>query len=183
MDYLEHAYKMKLSLNQVYVTYLIFKKDYASLYKYINEATPLFDIEIEDLIQKGLVYNYTEGNDFSSDSIELTPKCKNYWRKALTSLDLGQELWDSYPNMIYLESAKKFVSAKSCDKEKILLAYQDKINNNEKRHMKVLQLLNEAKKLNLISMGIEKFILSEQWTALDELVQGEARSSYGQKEL
>lgn len=142
----------------------------ANIYKFADQVRPWNPTEIDDLVKRGLIYDY---NDKTGEKDESYP---DYMEVSQTFADLlvqpphvlGEDLWQQYPNFIHVEGKK--VRAKTCDKDELIEKYNSIINGSRKQHKKVMDALNYDKKRNGISMGIEKYVKSRQWeTTLEEM--------------
>jgi hypothetical protein len=161
--------RLKISPNQFLICWLVYEKDMASTIKYYQENPKnRFSIEdIEYLVENDFLLRLSKDkNNNNLDYFMTTPKFTE--NLIVDEDDAGDEIWDAYPSWLMVNNHK--VSAKSCDKDDLKRKYSLKIKGSMKKHLQIMATLKEYVNRNngLATMGIEKFVGSEQWNVLEE---------------
>lgn len=172
--------RLKISPTQWWFMYLLHTKNYPAMLQYIEEVKPFPKADIEDLLERGFIIdlNRPEGEVWA-DLFSLTDKGQTLM--FIHTNDAGEELWAKYPNFIMVDAAR--VSAKTVDKDDLMETYADIISHNPVYHRRVLELLEYAIRNGMINMGIEKWVRSRQWESLEELMDREEDTRYGEQEV
>lgn len=130
-----------------------------AILKSLMERGVLKTVEIPDSIK------FVEAEKLSFNKVFL----KKFRR---FSLDMGQELWDAYPKLGYVnEKEIPLTSLKTFNSEDELFScYAKMINYDEEKHRKILKLIEWAKetKMSFINMNIESFVKGRVWEAIEE---------------
>lgn len=144
----------------------------ANVYKYADQVRPWNPNAIQDLVDRGLVYDYNGYTGGSKDSYPDRMEVSQEFAKLVIEPPhvLGEDLWDAYPNFLDVDGKK--VRAKTCDKDDLIEKYNKIIQGSRKMHSKVMTALEYDKKYNGITMGIEKYVKSRQWEATIEEMSG-----------
>lgn len=109
------------------------------------------------------------------DNLKVTNKFQDeFWIEAVVA---GEELWNNYPNFLQIKGKQN--SAKSCNKEALIVNYMKKVSHSREKHNYVMDMLDKAKRNDLINMGIEKWVASEQWNVVRDF-QEEEEDPYAQ---
>ena len=111
-----------------------------------------------------------KGEKFNPEDIELNKNFMKTFYKC--SGQLGQELFMNYPYS--LESGGRTFILNNITKgynsmEELFYDYGRIIKFNPETHKEVMQLLNFAKKHNLITFGIVEFIKSYKWLTIKKM--------------
>lgn len=141
---------------------------------YINASKGFTKKELQDLEDRGYLENHNEPGKYNVKYYLATEK---FYDEIFADTNFaGEELWNAYPNDLIIDGKK--CSAKTGDKEDLIKLYvTKKIKYNKNAHKKVLEAL-EKQKLEGITMGIEKWIRSEQWKNVKQDV---TKPGYGEK--
>ena len=110
---------------------------------------------------------YPEDVEFNSNFL------KNYFKY---SYELGEELFKAYPMSMIVQGIQHSllnISKKYNSLEEAYFAYGKAIGHNPVKHKRVLELLEWAKDNKLINYGICEFIISQKWTELERLQNGD----------
>lgn len=169
--------KHKMTLEQ-YMTCYVLQKDkernskdsfpISNLYRYTENIKPLDTDELKDLIDRGFLKH--TGHTLVPDMLEVTDKFK---QEVFNSWTNFEQLFEVYPNRIDLGPGKGSASLKSLDKPLEEMAeYYAKIVRTQKKHRRILELTEWAKKNGLINMGIQKFVYQRFWTQLEDKYEG-----------
>lgn len=170
-DFLKFLYKNKISPNQFTLCYMLSQvyngKETPSIkpifYEFVANFPKCFsEEEANDLIERGYLVNLDTNGKLRLDMLQATDKFNKLW--FMDTFVGGEELWNLYPDWLYIKNTK--VPAKSCSKDDVIGYYLKAINYNRKKHIMVLETLEKAIKDNMINSGIEKWVLSHQWEIL-----------------
>ena len=170
--------KFEINANQLLFLIIVHKKDYAPLYKFVTEGAGFDPEEIDELIEKGLVINLNDKDDYYLDSFITTDK-------FITGLYFEDEeiapseFWDAYPRMLYIDG-KRF-AARNTDKDKFFEDYTKEIDMRVDKHQEIMKCLEYAVKNKLVNMGIRKWFDSKQWETIEEEMK--QRKEAGNREL
>lgn len=124
----------------------------------------------ESLKLKGIILKNYNPKSYSPDEIEFNKNfIKSYFK---LSGELGQELWKHYPANMFLNG--KVVSLKNFTKSFITLDelyfhYAKTIGHNLQKHQEIIEILDWAKKNDLVTIGIVEFISSRKWEEYQQL--------------
>lgn len=129
------------------------------------------------LQNKGIIlksYKIPEkGQSFDPYSIQLN---KNFVKQLYkSSFELGKELFDSYPQMTYINGSavmlrgvsKHFNSLEDC-----YFKYAKSIGFNIDKHNEILELVNWAKESNILNKSLGAFVVDNSWLDLQSLREG-----------
>ena len=168
-DYTDVLCRLKISPNQFYICWLIHSRDRVSTIKYYeeNQFNRFTPADIEELLRRDFLLSLTKDkSEYNLDCFTVTPKFTD--SLIVDEDEAGEELWNTFPSWLMVKQNK--VSAKSCDKDDLIEKYAKKIKGSFKKHKKVMSALEEYIKRNngYATMGIEKFVNSEQWTLLEQ---------------
>jgi|GEM_PF-6019738 len=150
----------------------------AIIYRYTENVKPMESDEMNDLIDRGFVRK--TGDRLVPDQLEITDKFKqevfNHWSNF-------EQLFNIYPDRISFGPGKHSASLKSLDRPMEEVAeYYTKLVRTNKKHKKILKIVQWAKEKDIIRKGIQKFIYSRDWELLTEKYQldetGESFESY-----
>lgn len=151
--------ELGISFNQ-YLFLVMVKEDlYASLYSYEELNVGFTKEEVHDLVVKGYIRKVSHDSNYI-DAYEAT----ELFTERLYSLDSekqAEDFWEEYPPYMVIDNRK--IPTKTLDKEKFLEVYSKKVGKFKYLHEKVMEALSYAKTRGMISMGLEKWFLSEQW--------------------
>ena len=136
----------------------------ATMYKYTEGIQPLKPEDLRDLIDRGFLKH--KGEKLTPDLLEVTAKFKdeifNHWTNF-------QQLFEIYPSRVNLGPGKGSASLKSLDKPFEEMAdYYVRVVRTNKKHKRILTLVQWGNENNLINMGIQKFIYQRFWKELDK---------------
>lgn len=187
----------KITPNQFYFLWILLKKRYDLLYKYLEESITAQEMqeaidlkkktgklsptshsitfnELDDLKKKGYVKIVSKTAGPELDMYEVTEK---FYKKLFINTNMaGEELWENYPPFLYINGSR--VSARGADKEKLIESYSKKIKNNIELHNQVIEIVKTNK--DILNMGIDKFVNTEYWL---DLITIPKSSSYGTSEF
>ena len=124
----------------------------------------------ESLKEKGIIHKDYITDSWDPNQIEFNKYFLKSWLKH--SLQMGQELLDTYPSFLYINgkyAPLKDVSKRFSSLDEFFFFYSTQIGHNPKNHEKVMEILNWAKENGFITFGILSFVISNQWKALQEL--------------
>lgn len=147
-----------------YLLLHLLKESRLDLIKRYKEGFPTEDgtmipkEEIKELVDKGFIIK--DGKKFM-----LAIKVHDLFVTPEKAVD---EIYDIYP--AFLESDKGVsIPMNSMDKEVFKNIYIPKIMGNVKEHQEVLKDIEYGLEHNLLRMGINKFLTSEQWKGIRKL--------------
>jgi len=130
------------------------------------------DILPEDLIlleEKGFIIDNNQENELFLDCIFLTTLfCDEFF----ISLDDFEELWEEYPVTINIEG--KLLPARSGNYEQLQKTYLQIIKKNKAIHHEIIKIVKKAKDLNIIKIGLEKFITGKHWLTYNEMLNNDS---------
>ena len=163
----EFCAKHKLTINEFFILYLTYKKDYKSIYKYMGEVEPysMGINRIKSLEERGFCEekNVIEGNNtkYYADMLILKPKFYNSLDKIFSLENAAEEVWEAFPAII--KNDGKNFPAKTISPEAFESVYMKAIKNNPETHKKVLKALDKQKKESSIMCGLLKWTECRQW--------------------
>ena len=130
--------KFEINANQLLFLTIVHKQDYAPLYKYVTEGSGFKPEDIDSLVDKGLVINLNDKDDYYLDSFICTDKFITglYYEDEEIA---ASEFWDTYPRMLYIEG-KRF-AARNTDKDKFFEDYNKEIDMRVDKHKKIMECL------------------------------------------
>lgn len=169
----------KITPNQALFCHLIHTDDMKELYRYIHEVGPFSEDEVTDLEDRGYIINQDHhSRTKSADMFVVTERLLD----GLNLVDsaMGEEFWNAYPSYIVIKNLN--VPAKSTDKDVLIRDYT-RIVKSPDTHVNVIRSVNYAKKFNLITMGIRKWVDSRQWEMLLPMLKDIPKESYGEQEF
>ncbi len=178
-DYVGFLTKHNMSGDQFLFCCLVHEKKLSLIYKIFNERDGFNVDELRDLEDRGFVINMNKDNDLFADMYVVTDK----FTSGIYGEDfhIWQEFIDLYPQFIFID--QKRIPAQSTDLDKLRQIYISKISRNINKHKKIMASLRYAVDHDLINMGIQKWVTSEQWKAV-ELIQNEKSSvGHGEQEF
>jgi len=154
--------KKKVTPTQLYIISCIQEKDFRSLGSYIEKlGNP--KAEIIDLINKGIIIDLNKDGESYVDSMMISDSFSRGY--IIESGIAGEQIWNLYP-WWFIVNGDKF-PAKTTDKDALIELYGRRINNSYSEHKKVLKILEHLVNTESIVMGIQKWVSSEQWNAVD----------------
>ena len=124
----------------------------------------------DSLKEKGVIIKNYCPDSYIPDEVELNKTFTKSWFK-LTG-ELGRELYDAYPNYLYVNGKNLFLknhTKKFLDIQDVYFWYAKTIGHSIEYHKFVLDTLAWAKEHNLIQFSIIEFIGSQKWLALDDM--------------
>ena len=133
------------------------------------------------LKEKGIIHKNYNPETYDPDEIEFNSNfIKKYFK---LSGELGQELWEAYPNNLFINgqivSLKNF-SKKFLDRSELYFWYSTTIGHSIDKHKKILSILDWAKKNDLVHVSLLEFISSCKWEEYEEMknngVRGQANT-------
>ncbi len=172
----------KLTLNQLAICLLIYKKDKTNIMKMNHElgvkigdclipngldsqGKKKYKKEIIDLIDRDFIrFTFDDKEDkYNVDNFEVS----NRFLKDLgITTNLFEEFWQEYPKSLFVQGIE--YPAKSADYEELEKKYLKLIKNSKTKHKEIIEILRHFKSNNTYAqMGIEKFIGSRQWESLE----------------
>lgn len=178
-DYAAFLCKHSMSGDQFLFCCLIYEKKFHLIYKLYNERGGFNRDELRDLEDRGYVINTNTGEDLYADGYVITDQFVG----AIygNEYSMFQELIDTYPQFIFIEQKK--IPAQSCDLDSLRMTYFGKVGRNVNLHKKIIKLLKFGIDNDLVNMGIEKWVKSEQWKALEHEFKAKPNEAYGGKEF
>jgi hypothetical protein len=160
--------KHKMSPTQFLFLYIIYENDYPALYKYVQENGGFDMSELNDLEERGYMINDNPNLASSlADCYTVTDK----FIKELYNTDVNtayEEFFEAYPVQIYVDG-RRLPGRNATLKTRTY--YKKKIATKRALHKKVMECLEYAKRNNLVTMGMEKWIETEQYRSILELMK------------
>lgn len=177
-EYVDFLCKHNLSGDQFLFCCLIYERRYSLIYKLFNERNGIFQGEIDDLIARGYLIDNNTGIESHPDMYQVTEK----FTKDLygDEMEMWEELINTYPMFIFID--QKRIPAQSCDLDELRKVYFSKVKS-VRRHKEIITLLKKAIDMDMVSMGIEKWIKSSQWRAVEQESTDSFESKYGEREF
>ena len=167
-QYVDFLTKHGLSPSQFLFLYIVYENDYASLYKYVHMESGFSTSELQDMVERGYLIDDNPNSKSSlADNYTVTDK----FIKDLYNTDASaayEEFFEAYPVHIYVDS-KRLPGRNATMRTRNY--YKKKIATRRALHMKVMKCLDYAKDNHLITMGMEKWIETEQWKTILELMK------------
>lgn len=167
--------KRKINPNQLLYLYSIYTKDWAGIYKLVNEVKYIESkLELEDLVNKGYLINWSgEWVNQSVDNFEVTDKFKHLL--FIDTEEAGEELYKEYPKFIVIDN--KSIPAtqggeykgRYLGKDEVMELYSKKISNNYEQHQENLIGIRKAIKNNVQLPVLRKYVIDEMWLSFNEL--------------
>jgi len=164
--WVEFLHKTKLTPGQYTLLSIMYEKKFKLIYqlKASNDRV-LTKEEVHDLVDLGYIYNWNESGMYALDQFEMTEKGIEIFEKNCEWV-CAETFITTYPKWLFING--KQVSARSCDLDQLERLYFKKVVKTG-QHQRVMEQLLWAIKNHKISMGIEKWFLSRQWEAIEEM--------------
>ncbi len=123
--------------------------------------------EIEDLIKKNLIIKHV--NNDTSDYLLSDLKVTEIFEDLFGDKEeMGEELWNNYRKWILINNIPTS-SRSRISLEDFIDSYHKIIRGSKKKHAKIMSILKTYNSQNhYAEMGIDKFINSRHWEALEE---------------
>lgn len=121
--------------------------------------------ELEDLIDRKFIYNWNPEGSYALDQYEATQKFIDLY-EGKAEWVCAEQFIDAFPRFINING--KQVPARNCDLDVLEKSYYRKIVKRG-LHEEVMKQLLWAVDNHKVSMGIEKWFVSRQWEAIEEM--------------
>ena len=160
--------KHSMTPTQFLFLYIIYENDYPALYKYVQENGGFDMSELNDLEERGYMVN---DNPNLASSLADCYTVTNKFIKELYNTDVNtayEEFFEAYPVQIYVDG-RRLPGRNATLKTRTY--YKKKIATKRALHKKVMNCLDYAKRNNLVTMGMEKWIETEQYRSILELMK------------
>lgn len=160
--YINFLVTHKLTQRQ-YLLLQLLHEERADLLKTYKDAFPsdngrmLSDYLINDLITRGFIVKTKTGYKIGDNFLKL------YVDEDVAT----DEIYRLYPAFINNKGVD--IPLTTMDRRVFAKIYINKIKGNHNEHLEVLKDISYAIDANLITVGIEKFLTSEQWKVFREL--------------
>ena len=122
------------------------------------------------LKNKGIILKSYNAESYVPNDIQFNKNFIKSWYKQ--SGEMGQELWNSYPNFVEVKGklySLKNISKKFYSLDDFYFYYSTAIGHSSEKHHEVMELLEWAKEKNLINFGILEFCASKKWLLFKEM--------------
>ncbi|MDC6350730.1 hypothetical protein PP178_04135 [Zeaxanthinibacter sp. PT1] len=172
--YGEFLLRHNLTRDQFYFIWLILYREYALLYRTVEEGEPFSKREILELVDRGFLINTNKDNKkFSADAFEVTDQFKELIFSKDPSL-MFREFWEAYPNFLFIHSKK--MPTKGCNMEELEERYINLIKSNVPLHNSIILAIDWAKFRGYLNTGIIKFFESRGWEQLHQEMKESAEN-------
>lgn len=164
--WVEFLHKTKLTPSQYAFLAIMHEKQFKLIYK-LKESNDkvVTKQEVQDLVDQGYIYNWNDEGVYALDQFEMTPEGIELFEKNCEWV-CAEAFIKAYPRWLFIQG--KQVPARSCNLEQLEREYYQKVVKRGD-HQRVMDQLLWAVKNHKISMGIEKWFLSRQWEAIEEM--------------
>lgn len=165
---LDALVRYNLTPNQYVFLFLTHARQYAALYKFVQEGPGFSTTEIDDLVQRGYILNLNKSGYYYVDLFLVSEQLGN----DLFEQDAEKaalEFWNTYPIQIFDRDRNETFSLLTTHKAKFLEDYYLKVGHSAEKHARVMEALHYAIDHRLIDMTIRQWFDSEQWEAMLEL--------------
>ncbi|WP_266367188.1 hypothetical protein [Tellurirhabdus rosea] len=159
-----------LTPNQYTFLFLTHARQYALMYRFVQEGPGFSALEIGDLVDRGFVLDLNPSGYYYMDSFVLTEKVANDLFETDTE-KAALEFWNTYPIQLYDRDRDESFSLLTTDKTQFLKDYYVRIGYSPEKHRRVMDALNFAIDHRMIDMSIRQWLDSEQWEAILEIRQ------------
>lgn len=167
--YVDVLLKLDISPIQVLFCQIIYERRHDLLYKIAQEGQIFPKAYLADLEKKGLIIDTNPSNHSKyADFYEVTDKFIDAFYKVSTTD--GEEFWNAYPPYITIDGKK--IPSKATNKEELVRWYHKHIGSLYD-HSKVMAALEYAKNNKLVAMRIDKWLQSEAFVDLWEMMKAE----------
>lgn len=170
-EFVDLLCKLGISPNQFLICMLIHEKDVAGTIKYFeeNKRNRFAVLDIDWLLNNGFLLRIDKRKETNYELDEFIVTAKFTEEFLVDEYDAGEELWNTYPSWMNFDGSRK--SAKSVDKDELIEKYLKKINFSKKKHSAIIEVIKKYAEDNngYATMGIQKFVSSEQWVELSKL--------------
>ena len=167
--------KYKITPTELYIIRSILiasEGDYEPLQKLNTLLDGGFRLELERLQSKGIItqaYKLPKpGTQFIPEDVQFNKNfIKQFYR---ASFDMGEELFDSYPQFTTVQGAVynlRRVSKKFNDLEDAFFKYAKVIKNDPEKHQEIIELIKWGIENGYNFTTLDDFICDRGWTALE----------------
>lgn len=157
--------RAEITFNQAALLWLSYSAKYPLVYQYTEEAGGWSEEEIEDLTNKGFLENHNRNGESYVDNYYVTDQ----FLELLLNVNPEQrceEFWDAYPSFLQMDG--KRIPTKGTGKEAFVRSYTMKHGRFIDKHKRIMAALDYGKRTGMITMGIQKFVESEQWDEIEK---------------
>ncbi len=170
----------RLSPNQMFLLHALLLKDYNLLNQFLHPPglppRKLPPGEMEELFDRGFLLDLNPVSDpsrrsYYSELFHVTELFTDLLKDKMT-VEQARALWDAYPDWIPGKTYNlpaKTISHPLFDINDLLSQYLTRIGHSVEKHNQILAMLEQAKPLGYITMGIQKWITSSQWEVLERV--------------
>jgi len=157
-----------LTPNQYVFLFLTHARQYAAMYRFVQEGPGFTTQEIADLVERGYLIDLNPSGYYYMDSFVLTE------RVALDLFDTDTdraalEFWNTYPIQLYDRDRDESFSLLTTSKRQFLSDYYVRVGHSPQKHARVMEALAYAIDHRMVDMGIRDWLDSEQWEAILEI--------------
>jgi hypothetical protein len=155
--------KNKMTIEQFTLCYLTLKEKWALLYKYSEQVRPFPSSLVKDLEKRGFVIDANKEGEGYADNLIINDKFRVQVIEFLGEEPDSDEVWDLYPATFISSDGNEF-NGRTLNREDFQVKYRKLLSSKRITHQQVMFALKEQILANVISMGIEKWFDTEQWT-------------------
>ncbi len=162
-EYINFLIKNKLTPTQYLLLHLLYNnrvdliKDYKAAFP-LEEGSMIPKLEIKDLVDKGFLIKENKNYKLGKTLTEI----------FVTPIVAVDEIYDIYPAFVTSDQGVS-IPLNSMDRQVFKELYIPKIMGSIREHKEVMKDIDYAVNNNLIKVGINKFVTSQQWKGFRKL--------------
>lgn len=152
----------KLTLSQIFIATLLYRKQFPSIMKYGIEVEVFSEYDIEHLKDNGFLLDMNKNNERHLDLYVVTDKFLSAIGIELSGL--SDYLWDNYPSWVSVGTSRFKGRNISPEETEILLnkkLLRGRLHPNT--YQDIINALNEQKEAGNLGMALRAWIETEQW--------------------
>ena len=161
--------KHKLTLDQLLLCTLIYREQFANVYKYGKEVRSYKVADLKDLVSKGILTSIATDGAIKIDTLALTDKFTKLIGLSFNTLAL--DIWNLYPNQVVV--GNKSFKGRNTSLESLENMLNEKIVRGSVRISDfpiILDSLRSQMANNNLGMALKNWVETEQWINDNEVI-------------
>jgi len=140
----------------------------AYIYRYVENINAWPQDDIEMMVEKGLIKDFNTEDAVYPDNLEVTDK---FAEEVFATKSDFERFWETYPAFCenFDDPRKDKIPLKASVKEEVKEMFYDHVHT-QRDFQNLMEALKWAKRGDKLKMNIEKFVGSEYWKQIEELM-------------